>query len=37
MTPLVLQDWMANFGRVALMTPMLRTRGASERAALALG
>ncbi len=37
MTPLVLQHWMANLGRVALMTPMSRARGESERAALALG
>ena len=34
MTPLVLQHWMANLGRVALM---LRTRGESELTALALG
>jgi drug/metabolite transporter (DMT)-like permease len=29
LTPPILQDWMTNVGRVALMTPLLRTRGAS--------
>lgn len=33
MTPPILQDWMTNIGRVALMTPMLRTRRESVRAA----
>ena len=33
MTPPILQDWMTNIGRVALMTPLLRTRRESVRAA----
>ena len=33
MTPPILQDWMTNVGRVALMTPLLRTRSGLVRAA----
>jgi drug/metabolite transporter (DMT)-like permease len=33
MTPPILQDWFTNIGRVALMTPMLRSRGESVRTA----
>lgn len=33
LTPPILQDWMTNVGRVALMTPLLRTRGEAVRAA----
>ena len=33
MTPPLLQDWMTNIGRVALMTPMLRNRTDAVRAA----
>jgi drug/metabolite transporter (DMT)-like permease len=33
LTPPILQDWMTNVGRVALMMPLLRTRGGSVRAA----
>ena len=33
MTPPILQDWMTNIGRVALMAPMLRTRRDAVRAA----
>ncbi len=33
LTPPILQDWMTNAGRVVLMAPLLRGRGASVRAA----
>jgi drug/metabolite transporter (DMT)-like permease len=33
MTPPIVQDWMTNIGRVALMTPMLRTRRQAVREA----
>lgn len=33
LTPPILQDWLTNVGRVALMTPLVRSRGETVRAA----